>query len=236
MNKIGYTLLLIAGISIQLCAQSSKVVHKVESGANLEELVSPVQQYLFQDFEDCMVMYNDSSWSRGKMNYNLVVGEMQFFMPKSKEILALSNIEDVASITIAGRVFVPLPKGKEFMEIIVKGINSLAVKRRTVVTPYGKQGAYGTINSTSSVESISAMSYDGRRQDLSVSDYSLIELKTVFYLVIKEKKQQIVGKKTILNAYPKEIRTQIFQFITENKINLKNETDLIKLIKYCNKL
>ena len=234
MNKVIYTLLLLTGLSIQLHAQSQRTVQKIESGTNLEQFTSSLQQYLFQEFEDCIVMYNDSSFSRGKMNYNLVVGEMQFLVPNSEQVLALSNIGDIATVTIAGRVFVPFSKGGEFLEILVDGTSALAIKRRTVATPYGKEGAYGTISSTTSIESINAVSYDGKQQNISVSDYKLIESKTLFYIVANGKKLQIAGKKTILNSYPKNFHTRIDQFITANKINLRNEADLVKLIKYCN--
>ena len=223
-------------LSISYEAHSQQSIKKIESGKDLEDFTTLGQQYLFAEFEEGTVLKKDGSYARGKMNYNLVVGEMQFIDPQKEEVLALAEITNVAAVSILGRFFVPFSSKGEFLEILTDGTGSLGVKRRTVARPYGKEGAYGTINTSSSIESIQTVTSDGKPETISVSDYKLITSQSLYYLLTNGKSKLILNKKTILNAYPKSTHSQIELFITEGNIDLRKEDDLIALIDFCNQL
>jgi hypothetical protein len=236
MNKIICILLLLTSFSIRSYAQQGKIIN-VESGKNLENFTSQEYRYLFENFENGTVLFNNGSVGQGKMNYNLLVGEMQFIDSKTEEILALANVQDVTAVSIAGRMFIPFStKSNEFMEILLDGDLSLTIKRKTTAVPYGKAGAYGTVNTSAAITSVSSIDYDVKRESLSVSEYQQISIQTDYYLVSTGKHILITTKKTILDAIPKNKRPQIEQYMADRNLNLKEEQDLIKLIEYCNQL
>ena len=237
MKTMIFTLLLLLGLPVHSYARSQQDLKKIESGTDVEQMASQEQLYLFQNFEDGVVIKKNGAFARGKLNYNLVVGQMQFIDPATEERLALADIATVATVSISGRSFIPLSARGEFLEILVDGANSLGVKRRTITRTYGKEGAYGVIHTSASIESVQTLPLSERPAEaFSVSNYQLISSQSLFYLVTNGKRKLIQNKKTILNAYPKSVRPQIDQYISDSNIDLRNEQELITLINFCNLL
>lgn len=234
MNKIIAFSLFLSGLTIQIHGQ----VIRTLSGQNMEDLTSRNQQFLFQDFTDGSVLYKNGSSARGKMNYNLVVGELRFIDPANGQQMALANPGDVVLVAISGRHFIPLSKSGEFLEIIENGTVALAVRRKTIAQHYGKEGAYGTINTASSIETINTVSdgSTGKTENISTVDYQTLSTTETYYLVVNGKPQLISNKKSLLNAYQKGIRPLIEQYMTDANVSVKDEQTLIMLTKYGNTL
>ena len=237
MKKIIYPLLLVACLTMQLHAQSRQEIKKIEAGQNLEQYVSSELLYIFEDFEDGAIVYNNGAGSRGKLNYNLLIGEMQFIDPVTNEILSLANVREVSAVSIAKRFFVPFHiYNGEFMEVLAEGTNWLAVKRKTIAIPYGKEGPYGAVFANSSIESVQNISHSGMQYNIPVSNYQSISSQKLYYLVYNGKETLVKNEKSILNTYPRSQRPIIEQFIKDNNIDTKEEADLVRLIHFCNQL
>lgn len=209
---------------------------KVESGSDLSQAVDATTQFLFDDFTDGRVFYKDAGSGAGKLNYNLLTGEFQFIDPKTKDTLAIANPENVLSVVVAGRQFMPF-KDSEFIELLTKADGVLlAIRRQVKAIPYGSEGAYGTVSTTSSTSSYSSFEADGKQQQLSVSSYHQL-LKDSFYYLVKGSRTTLInGSKSFISVFPKSKSADIKKYIEENKVNFKNEADLIKLLAYCNQL
>ena len=125
MKKCVFLYLLIL-VSAWANAQKREVV-EAASGDDLNKKVSI--QYLFPEFTDGYVFYTGLPRSSGKLNYNMLLGEMQF-MDSENKLLALGNVPDVQMISIGSRKFYPYDN-KEFVEeLLVAGKIQLQIRRR----------------------------------------------------------------------------------------------------------
>ena len=213
-------------------AQNRQII-EANSGEDLSEKVSSQLQYLFPEFTDGEVYFKNSPKVKGKLNYNMLVGEMQFLY--FNDVMSF-DMGDVVTMNINGRIFFPY-KGREFAEqLLSTDIGQLRVLRKGNAAPYAQKGAYGTSSATESITSISSIGSDMQRYDLSVTSNVLISVRYFYYLVgANGKYTQIKNVKSFTKQYPAH-RTQIEAFVKERSIRFDKEDDLKALLLYCSEL
>jgi len=229
MKRFIILLLLIPGL---LSAQRRQVV-ATNSGEDLSQKVSTHIQYLFPEFTNGDV-YQRGTRSSGKLNYNMLLGEMQFL--ENNQVMSLANSRDVLVVNIDNRVFYPL-NDKEFTEMLLTtGDHQLRVRRRGNVASHAKKGAYGTTSSTSAITSYTSIERDNRTHSLSVFEEVLVTVNYFYYLVGPNGKYvQIKNVRSFTKQFP-AFRSQIEAFARENNIRFNDEDDLKKLLKFCSGL
>ena len=229
MKRYIILLLLIPG---WVSAQNRQIV-EAGSGEDLSQKASTQIQFLFPEFTDGEVFYNGYK-GNGKLNYNMLLGEMQFL--ENNQVLALANVKDVMVVRINNRKFYPF-NDKEFAEELMStGNYQLRVRRKGNAAQYSKKGAYGTTSSTSSITSYSSIVSDGRQFDLNVIEEVLISLNCFYYLVGTNGKHVLIKNiKTFTKQFP-VYRTQIEEFVKDNRTRFDQEDDLKALLKFCSKL
>ena len=229
-----YLVLLMLFCSSWLFAQNqnSQIVESV-TNEDMSSRISTQMRFIFPEFTDGLVFFHTSSFSSGKLNYNMLVGEMQFL--NNEEVLAL-NARDIAAVNINNRQFFPF-KGNEFTEELLSTDKfNLRVRRKGNVAPYAKKGAYGTSSSTSSITSYTSMSGDGRMYDLAVAEDIIVSVRYYYYLVGNNGKYiQISNVRTFTRQFP-AFRKQIEEYVKENKLRFDNAEDLKHLLEYCSGL
>jgi len=214
-------------------AAQNRLVVEATSGEDLSNKVSTQMQFLFPEFTNGEVFYRGNKGS-GKMNYNMLLGEMQFL--ENNQVQTLANVKDVVVVNIDNRRFYPF-NDKEFTEeLMVAGVYRLRVRRKGNVASHAKKGAYGTMTSTSSITSYSSISGDNRMYDLTVKEQVLISLNSFYYLVgTNGKHVQIKNIKTFTKQFSAH-RAQIEAFAKEHNIQFDNEDNLRTLLDFCSKL
>jgi hypothetical protein len=227
-------LFLIMLLPVWVFAQNRQIV-EAASGDDLSDKVSTHIQYVFPEFTNGEVYFSNAPKSGGKLNYNMLVGEMQFV--EADEVLTLANVRDVAMVNINNRRFYPFSNKGEFTEELLSTDQAqLRVRRKGNVAPHAQKGAYGTSSSTSSITSYSSISGEGRQHNLSVVSDVLISLRHFYYLVgANGKYTQIKNVKTFTNRFPAH-RVQIEAFVKENNMRFDKEADLKALLVYCSGL
>ena len=225
-----YLFFLMLFFSGWMFAQNTQII-EASVGEDMTSKVSTQMQYLFPEFSDGLVFNQNSTLSSGKLNYNTLVGEMQFL---NNDVVLALNAKDIAVVNINSRQFFPY-KGNEFTEeLLSSDIFNLRVRRKGNAAPYARKGAYGMSSSTSSITSISSISGgDGRMYDLSVTEDIIVSVRYYYYLVGKNGKYiQISNVKTFTKQFP-AFRKQIEEYAKENMIRFDNADDLKKLLVYC---
>jgi len=219
-------------VPVWVSAQNKQIV-VAASGEDLSQKASAQIQFLFPEFTNGDVYYNGYK-GNGKLNYNMLLGEMQFL--ENNQVLALANVKDVMVVNINNRKFYPF-NDKEFTEeLISTGNYQLLVRRKGNAAQYSKKGAYGTTSSTSSIISYSSITSDGRQFDLNVIEEVLISLNCFYYLVGTNGKHVLIKNiKTFTKQFP-VYRTQIEEFVKDNRTRFDQEDDLKALLKFCSKL
>jgi len=214
-------------------AQNRQVVETV-AGEDLSQKVSAQMQYLFPEFINGDVFYKGLPKGRGKLNYNMLAGEMQFV--ENDQVMALANVKDVVLVNINNRKFYPY-SGNEFVEELMStGTIQLAVRRKGNAASHSKKGAYGMETSTSAITSYSSINSANQQYNLTVTENVLISLTNYYYLVGTNGKYTLIkNKKTFANKFP-NYNAQIDIFVKEHNTKFNNEEDLKALLDYCSKL
>jgi len=196
-------------------------------------------QYLFDVFTDGRVLFIDGTSSSAKMNYNTLLGEMQFIDLGTGDVLSLDNIKDVTSVTVDGRYFIPARTKDEFMEVLVSGKVSLAIRYKGDAISISKEGAYGSVSTAvTGPSSYSTLSPGDNmlNQKLAVKEQIAVKLFSFCYLVKDNKPVIIRGIKTFLNTYPKDKAFAINKYVNDNKVNFNSRESLIAFTRFVNDL
>ena len=227
-----YILLLLL-VPVWASAQNRQIV-EATSGENLSEKVSTQIQYLFPEFTKGDVYSLGLPTGSGMLNYNMLLGEMQFL--ENGQVMALSNLKDVVLVNIGNRKFYRF-NDKEFAEeVFSAGAVKLRVRRKGNTAPHSKKGAYGTESSTSSITSYTSITSGGNQYNLDVEEKLLISLNYFYYLVgTNDKYTLIKNVKTFTKQFP-AYSAQIETFVKENHTRFNNEDDLKALLAYCSNL
>jgi len=227
-----YTLWILLLFPGWISAQNRQVI-EAKSGDELTQKISAQIQFLFPEFTDGDVYFKGNN-IKVKLNYNMLLGEMQFI--EKNQVMALANAKDVLMIIIGNRKFYPFNNNEFVEELTSISKYQLMVKRSGNVIPHSKKGAYGMETSTSSITSISSIGADNRQYNLDVQEKVLITVKYYYYLLGTNGKYILIKNvKTFTKQFPSH-RAQIEAFVKERKIKFDNEDDLKSLLEYCSNL
>ena len=214
-------------------AQERQVI-EASSSKELSEKVSTHLQYLFSEFTIGEVYFQNAPKGSGMLNYNMLIGEMQFM--DNNEVMALADVKNIAMVNINDRKFYPFNSREFTEELLSTDLAQLRVRRKGNIAPHAKKGAYGTSSSTSSITSYSSINSGERQYDLSITSDVLISLRQFYYLVGSNGKYtQIKNVKTFTKQFPAN-SGQIEAFAKEHKTRFDVEEDLKALLLYCNEL
>jgi len=214
-------------------AQNRQVVEAV-SGEDISKKVSTQFQFLFPEFTDGEVLFYGLPKSSGKLNYNMLIGEMQFV--NNNEILALANFNNVAYVKIENRKFFPFKNNEFVEELMLTPRCQLMVRYAGKVAPHSKKVAYGGSSSTSSVTSYSSIGSNNRQHDISVVENVLVTVDYFYYLLGTNGKYTIVRNvKAFTKMFP-EHKTKIETYVKEHKIRFNSKEELKSLLEYCTNL
>jgi len=224
---IAFTLLFLSNL---MSAQNRQIL-ETTSGDDLSQVVPTQIQYIFPEFTSGDVHFFRSPRVNGMLNYNMLVGEMQFV--KNGHIQALANVENVILVNIDNRKFFPYRRNEFTEELLSIGTTHLRVRRVGKAVPHSRRGAFGTWSSTSAITTISTINHtDGRQHELSVTERIMVTVNSHYYLVgANGRHRQIRNVNAFVRQFPGH-RAQIENFVREHNIRFNNEDDLKKLLKY----
>ncbi|MDR2065359.1 MAG: hypothetical protein LBP85_06600 [Prevotellaceae bacterium] len=223
-------------VACNFCIAQEKIKVENVNVSNEDDIANSLPRnavYIFPDFTEGKVFFKNGTTTSAKLNYNTLTEEMQFVDDK-ENIMAISNPQDIDYVIINKKVFYYVSE-KSFGELLANNdAAKLCVKRRTEYTETKSQGAYGQSNATSAITNINA-TYDFKRSQLSVLRDLTFKIIDEFLLERNGKFTKITGIRSFFKIFP-QYKDEITKFVESNKINFKNEKDLIKLTNYCTQL
>jgi hypothetical protein len=206
----------------------------VREGMTISETLPDSAIYLYPHFVKGIVIFNTGKQIDVVMNYNLILGKIQFIR-NAKDTLAVSNPQDV-KIFIAGsdrymfddvyyRILIATPK------IL------LACHEYTKTLEVRKETGYGLASPTTAVDSysfITAADNSGLYK-LRASAETIYSITTDYYFGTERNEFSFATQKNLLKMYPGKAE-EIKKYIKENKLNFKKRPDLEKLVGFINDL
>jgi len=196
----------------------------VKAGEDINTLL--ISNYLFPEFMNARVLLKNETVV-AKMNYNALSGQMEYIDP-SGEVLVLKN--NAQAIVFPGRFFKQTSKG--YLEIIADGIGfELLIHRKYRQGDIKKMGAYGTVSSTTAIDTQSFIS-----TDLGVTSLTLAQevtyIKTSTYFIYASGKYLLASKATFSKVFGKQ-KPGLEEYLKKSPVDFSSEDDLLRLFRYC---
>jgi hypothetical protein len=202
--------------------------YTVPAGVEVREIVPTKEIFQYPNFIQGVVVFRDGTSAPGKLNYNMLVAELQFIDPKG-DTLSLAN-EATILIALIGKDTFYYSQG--YVRQLASG-QHLKIGERVAFKEFiNKPGAYGLSSATTATNNVSDL-LNRRSQQLNVSQEIVLVKNTNYLLGDKFNWFVIADKHTVLRFLPDK-RPEIEEFIQKNKTNFNNGEDLVKLAKFMN--
>lgn len=188
--------------------------------------------FLYPSFESGIVEYKNGQRYKSNLNYNKVIGSIQFIDEKG-DTLELSNVESVRSVTIGNDAFYFIPECIQRVKSADKC--TLYKHEQARIADKMKNGAYGLPNSTGTIESVDRLDTKWAWNRIDINESLLISKVSTYY--IENEKGEILpaSKKNIYTLYPKKVDA-IKSFMKSNNINLLKEEEFVTLTEFLSTL
>ena len=208
---------------------------KVKVEQNVIKETPNKQKYQYQQFLPGVIATTSGTLSKGKFNYNLLLGEMHFIQ-RAGDTLAIANEFNIKQIVIGQDTFYYDVK---FGYLQIKAHYSsvkLAAQQKLTILNNEKETAYGQSSAVSAIRQYSLYTdNNGQIRKLENKGNVLLTTTSAYFLIDKNRHSYIANKATVLELYKKH-KNKIATFLKENKVDFHKEEDLNKLLQYCSKL
>jgi hypothetical protein len=207
---------------------------RIKADANITNAIPMTDRYRYPTFMTGTVVYRNGVAGAGRLNYNRLLGEMQFIDPKG-DTMALADEQNVAHVLIGSSRFYVNP-GKGCPEVIADhGAIKLAkqVVLKSVRTE--KKVAYGQSSGASSVATVQPYSNNSSVHRIESTGDQMVNEEVSYFIVDQNDRYFLINKSAIFKVLPKH-KKAIEAYLKENSIQFTEETDLKKLIQFCSEL
>lgn len=214
---------------IALCGVSGQYDMRftVKAGTSVAEVLSDEEIYRYPSFMDGHVMYKNGSFINSRLNYNIVLGEMQFINGKG-DTMVIANSADIYRVVFdTGTFYV----NEGYLEVLVGDSNIMLLAKNYVkLMDVRNQGAYGTSNSSGAVDNYTSISAGNNTStmNLKVSQDMVYTFTSDYFFKSGNSEFIPARRNSILRLYP-DTENEIKSFIKENNVNFSDVNDLIKL-------
>lgn len=188
-----------------------------------------ISHYLFPEFGEGVVLMRDGRRNPAKLNYNAASEEMVFMQNEQKLAIAEPSLSQVDTLFLYDRKFVL--HNMKFMEILHQGDFTLLAYYKCKVIPPGKPAGYGGTSQTSSVDSYSSWSMDGRVYDLKLPDDFEVKPFNIYYLNDGAGWKELKTLRQLKNHFKKS-KKQLDQYMKEQKVNFEDAAAITRLIYF----
>lgn len=193
----------------------------------IESILPKDMMYSFEEFRDANLIRKDGLENETKININLFTGDILFLSP-GNQILVLAYPKELERIVMGNSLWLPVEE--TFGEVIFsKGDISLVRVKKTRITDTRRETAFGGMSSTVSTKSVTAFSADNRGHvAIPVGEYDF-ETETT-YRLSDGARMVSADAKGFRKVFSKN-RKELNSYIKSNRVDFKNEKDLMDLIQ-----
>lgn len=228
------TMLFLLAVACSGYAQVPDVI-RIKGGEGDEKAVPFASRYRYDQFREGKVLYLNGTTGEARLNYNIVLSEMQFIDARG-DTMALANESLLRMVTVGDHVFFYDPL-KGYLEVVDNYPDvKLAVRQGLKVAKREKEGGYGQSTGSSAVTSYQFYSSGTTSVNKLGSKGDLVLIKDrTYFLVDQNNRVQPATKSGVLKIFSKN-RAQVTAYLTRESVNFRLENDLKKLLRYCSDL
>lgn len=227
MQRLLYTAMF-ALVLVNVSAQDNNQ-YLVKAGEIPEKAIPNEVIYALPAFKEGSAILRNGAKSNHRFNYNCLLDELQF-LTVTGDTLSIAEPELLQKVLIDSTTYY-FQKGY-LKQLIRDGKFTLAVNERLLQADSKKQAAYGGSSSTSAIDNYSNIYGGGRMFKLEVKrDYYFRKVQHFFLGNVYDQFIR-ADKRGFYELFPGK-RTQIGDYIKQQKINFNDQGDVKKLFLFC---
>lgn len=230
MKKVCLIVIVFVLGGVDVLGQSREVIRVRDNGTSSS--LPARYKYQFEQFGKGTVHYWNGKAATARLNYNLLLREMQFLSPTG-DTLTLDQEQTIRKVEVNDAVFVYDPKAG-FLKIMGEyGSTRLALSQSLQVAGVDKQGGYGQSSGVSSIKTYSSISNSNSSiSPLEIKGDVVYSHKQTFFLVDQNNLVYPVSRRTILKIYSKH-KSAVETYLHEQTIRFNEPEDLQRLLEFC---
>lgn len=226
-------LLMLCWAALGTAAMAQKQI-RVKADANVMNAIPMADRYRYPQFMTGTVTYRNGVAGSGQLNYNRLLGEMQFIDPKG-DTMALADEQNVAHVSIGANHFYVNP-GKGCPEVIADH-GSVKLAKQVVLKSMRteKKVAYGQSSGASSVATVQPYSNNSSVHRIGSTGDQMVQEEVSYFIVDQNDRYYLMTKSAVFKVFSKH-KKAIETYLNENPTQFTEEADLRKLIQFCSGL
>ncbi len=207
---------------------------RIKADSDIKNAIPIADRYRYPQFMIGNVVYRNGVSGAGKLNYNRLLGEMQFIDVKG-DTMALADEQNIAHVTIGSDRFYVNP-GKGCLEVIADH-KSVKLAKQVVIKSMRteKKVAYGQSSGASSVATVQPYSSNSSVHRIGSTGDQVVKEEVSYFVVDQNDRYYLLNKSAIFKVFPKH-KKEIEAYLNEQSVEFTEEADLKKLIQFCSEL
>ena len=207
---------------------------RVKADTDITRAIPMADRYRYPQFMAGNVVYRNGVSGGGRLNYNRLLGEIQFIDTKG-DTLGLADEQNVAHVMIGTTRFYVNP-GKGCPEVISEH-GPVKLARQTVFRSMRseKKVAYGQSSGASSVATVQPYSNNSSMHRIESIGDQMVKEETTYFIIDQNERYYQLNKNTLYKVFPKH-KKAIEAYLNEQSVQFSEEADLQKLIQFCSGL
>ncbi|MEQ9439009.1 MAG: hypothetical protein RIG62_08165 [Cyclobacteriaceae bacterium] len=236
-NRLPQILILIlcgVGYFPVLLAQE-ETIFRIKSGQEAQQALPMQVKYRYETFQHGTISFYNGKTSSGKLNYNLLLGDMQFVNP-ARDTLSLANEQTIRQIRLGGDTFYYDARHGYIEVVQTYPLATLAIQQKLLPLSKEKMGAYEQSSGVSSIREYGSINTGtGATHQLELKGDLLITKKVTYLLIDKNQRVRRANRSGILRLFAQD-KKEINAFIEEQRINFNQLEDLQSLLEFCQQI
>ena len=226
MGKNLFLILVLFAFQVSTLSAQSYVRKTIKAGETLADNT----YYLFPSFTDGTVKMKDGGKSLSKLNFNILLCQMQF-VNEHGDTMNIADPSEIDSIILNDKSFF---YKKGYYEILHSSDSLNLVVLRNVTYEPVKIGAMGLASHGGSIDSYTTLRDDNVTRQLVINQDINVVIESTYFLMNKKGEMYNATKSNFLSLFEKNKET-IQGYLKANKTNYNKEVDLKKLFDFCSK-
>jgi hypothetical protein len=224
------TLMFLIGVWFSNEAVAQTPSYLIRAGESPNRVIPFQARYRYPEFRPGSVIYSDGKPPVVKLNYNFLIGEMQFINPDG-DTANINNEYTLRYVSIGKDLFFHDYK-KGYLEIIADyQLVRLGLQQTLYITRTETIGNNGYVATKELTTGATHVSYPIR---ISPFD-AYIGKDAAYFLIDQNDRIRPAHKSNVLKVFARHKKT-IENYLDENRTDFKNVEHLKKLLQFCSNL
>lgn len=222
MQKNLTVLILLSAIYLTSQAQKGETI-TVRAGARVLDYFPASVRYMYKEFSPGRVYFRNNFYSDRNLNYNYLLGEMEFI--QGRDTLSIINKKDIKYISISQDTFY---YDKTYIKQLKGGRIRIGLKDFIELEEILNKDPYGTSSSGAATTSYGSMPLDGNFYKLTANKDMVFRRNRQYYINPEGSGFVLINRKNLLQLFPVK-ENEIKSFLKTNKIKFDSREDILKL-------